>query len=60
MLSGRSHPESFCFALMSESKAELDRLDQETRRTGDLIRQQLRGELVKVLIRSAGPFGWTG
>lgn len=29
---------------MSESKAELDSLDQETRRTADLIQQQLKGE----------------
>lgn len=35
-------------ALMSESKTELDRLDQETRRTADLIRQQLTCEFAQV------------
>lgn len=33
---------------MSESKAELDKLDQEARRTSDLIRQQLKRESVQV------------
>lgn len=37
-------------ALMSGSKAELDRLDQETRRTADLIRQQLKREFVQIHI----------
>lgn len=52
-LVGGSNPEyCICGAMMSESNAELDRLDQETRRTADLIRQQLNREFVQVHVRT--------